>query len=117
LLGCAPTLAYRKGEIFGAHASIRRTGSWQLEASDRIPEDLDGQIDELLTKLTPSIDVWKELSSRFKIDLFCGFFMQETNEGMEISFESLGALSNRGISLAVCIYSPTEESLEQRRDA
>jgi hypothetical protein len=117
LLGCVPTRARRKGEPIGTGTHPSKTGSWHLEATDRSPEDLDGQISELLGKLTQSLDIWNMLSAKYRIDLFCGFFMQETNEGIEISVQSLTALSSRGISLGVCIYSPTLEALESRRDA
>jgi hypothetical protein len=87
---------------------------WRLEATDREPEDLDGQIAELLSRLTPSLDVWRELCGRYQIDLFCGFFMRETNEGLEVSAESMAKLGQRGIVLGLDIYSPTREDLEGR---
>ena len=118
LLGCAPTYAARKGDVLTSPASgLSRTvkaGMWRLEATDREPEDLNGQIAELLGRLTASLDVWRTLSGRYRIDLFCGFFMRETNEGLEVSAESLVALGQRGIVLGMDIYSPIREDLEHR---
>jgi hypothetical protein len=85
---------------------------WSLDATDRAPQDLDGQLAEVLSRLTPSTNVWRISSGRYEIDLYCGFFMQETNEGLEVSAESLAALGQRGIALGMDIYSPIREDLK-----
>jgi len=84
-----------------------------LEAKDREPEDLNAQIDEILGKLSDSLDVWRAISQEHEIDLFCGFFMQKSNEGVELSAESLAALSERGIQLSLDIYSPSIDELSE----
>ena len=60
LLGCDPSAAQAKGEtIIGRNtdsARIVSTGMWRLFASKREPEDLDGQIAELLSKLTDDLN-------------------------------------------------------------
>jgi hypothetical protein len=117
LLGCAPTTSERKGDVRTSKTTGRsrtlKVGAWRLDASDREPEDLDGQIAELLGKLTPSLDAWHSIAERYSVDLFCGFFMRETNEGVEISPASLAALGQRKIVLGLDIYSPTREDLER----
>jgi hypothetical protein len=116
-LGCAPTAGQRKGDVLiGGETGIARTakfGMWRLEASDREPEDLDGQVAELLSCLTQSMDAWRSIAARYRMDLFCGFFMRETNEGLTVSPEALAALGERGIELGLDIYSPTREDLER----
>jgi hypothetical protein len=108
LLGCTPTKAQRKGDTFtnptSGYTRTAKVGMWRLEAADRMPEDLDGQIAEILSKLTPALDVWRALSERYELDLFCGFFLDKTNEGLDVSSESLLALGQRGISLGMDIY-------------
>jgi hypothetical protein len=117
LLGCPPTTSERKGDVRTSKTTgLSRTvklGGWQLHAADREPEDLDGQIAELLAKLTPSLEIWHSIAERYHVDLFCGFFMRETNEGVEISPTSLAALGQRKIILGLDIYSPTREDLER----
>jgi hypothetical protein len=60
LLGCAPTTAQRKGEVLiGKNtgvARIARTGMWRLQSADHEPENLDGQVEEILTKLTADFE-------------------------------------------------------------
>lgn len=119
MLGCTPTASQRKGDVFTSQASGRsrtaRFGLWRLEASDREPENFDAQIEELLGKLSAAIDVWRSIGGRYKMDLFCGLFMRDSNEGAQISATSLVALGERGIDVSLDIYSPTIEELKAQR--
>jgi hypothetical protein len=120
LLGAAPSMSQRKGDVLTSQDSGRtrtaKFGSWILEAGDRQPEDLDGQIGEILGKLTPTLAVWSALSTRYRVDLFCGLEMRESNEGVEISTKSLVSLGERGIKLGLDVYSPSTEELQAQGD-
>jgi len=109
LLGHTPTHAQRKGETLTSSSGQTRIagfGAWRLEATDRAPQNLNGQIAEVLDQLTPSLDVWRAIAAKYRIDLFCGLFMNVTNEGLELSPDSLRALGERGIELGLDIYAP-----------
>ena len=80
---------------------------WRVEATECKPEKLDAQILEILGKLSSDLEVWAQLTKKFKIDLFCGLFMKESNEGIDISPTSLKMLGERGILLGLDIYDPT----------
>ena len=114
LLNCAPTRSQRKGEaIIGKRTGIERiarTGMWSFGGEDQQPENLDGQIKEILAKLTSDIKIWEMLAGAYRINLFCGLFMQGENEGLAISPNSLLALGTRGISLALDVYGPEHEA-------
>jgi hypothetical protein len=56
--------------------------------------------------VTGDIETWKALTSRFRVDLFCGLFMSGGNEGLAISPGVLFALGQRGIELALDVYGP-----------
>jgi hypothetical protein len=58
----------------------------------------------LLSKLTDDFNVWASIAERYKLDLFCGLFMQGSNEGLSISPKSLAALGLRQIELGLDIY-------------
>jgi len=111
LLGGTPTLSYRKGEIKKSKIRdiVRKSGAWMLDATDREPENLDAQVDEILGQLTQDLTVWASLSNDYRIDLFCGFFMEQTDEGVEVSAKTLKALGERGIKFGVCIYAPLKD--------
>lgn len=111
IMRCAPTDGFRKGQILRGVKTgrdyVKKTGMWILEAIDRQPANLDAQVAEVLDKLPDDLEIWRKLSSLFEIDLFCGFFMEGSDEGLMISPESLRRLGERGISLSFCIYAPS----------
>jgi hypothetical protein len=114
LLGVVPTSGYRKGDVRpvrGGSSITRKTGMWRLEVNDREPEDINAQVTELLVRLSPDLDVWQQLSQKYKIDLFCGLFMDTTNEGLCLSPSTLMALGERRIMLGLDIYDPSRELL------
>jgi hypothetical protein len=112
LLGATPTASEHKGAQSqpnsGGRTFTARTGAWRLKVEDRRPADLDAQVSELLEQVTSDLDVWSALGARFRIDLFCGVFMNEQNEGVSLAPSTLQALGERGILLDLDIYGPTE---------
>jgi hypothetical protein len=113
LLGASPTDAVVKGqEIIGRKTGkvrIAKSGLWRLHAKDREPEDMDGQIQEILSQMTNDLTIWKKIGSRFQIDLFCGLFLRTGNEGLTLSPQSLLALGARGIEMGLDIYSGDDD--------
>ncbi|HEL3194811.1 TPA: DUF4279 domain-containing protein [Stenotrophomonas maltophilia] len=118
LLGATPTASRHKGqELRGSQSGtvrIARTGSWQLDAERREPEDLEAQIFEILDQLTADLAVWQSLA-RFRPDLFCGLFMGSSNGGVSLSPRALLALGQRGIELGLDIYDAEEEVRNAQR--
>lgn len=116
LLGASPTHAQTKGDkIVGKNTGNERIagfGMWRLQASDCKPEDLDGQIRFIFNQLTDDLAVWKSLASQYKMDLFCGIFMECFNEGMELSPESLLVLGSRGVKMDFDVYGPISDDEE-----
>ncbi len=106
LLGAEPTRSTFRGQVneLTRAPKVWRTGSWRLEAPDADPANPDGQIAEILDELTPDLEVWRALTARFKVDLFCGWFMAEGNEGVSLSPDTLRALGERGIRLEIDLY-------------
>jgi hypothetical protein len=110
LLCAKPTTSGRKGDVrtlSSGREIVSRTGSWRLEVEDRVPGDLDSQLVELFSLLTPELSVWQELSRRYRCDVFCGLFMTERNEGEELSPRTMMLLGDRGLTLGLDIYDPS----------
>ena len=111
LLGASPTEAETKGdEIIGrqtGHRRVAKGGMWRLCAADRAPEGMDAQVQELLSQLTSDLSIWQNIATKHEIDLFCGLFMGDTNDGLTLSSDSLVALGQRHIELQLDIYAPT----------
>jgi hypothetical protein len=112
-LGCDPSSAQTKAKrLVGRNTGTVRIapeGMWRLFATEREPEDLDGQIDELLSKLTDDLNVWASIAEKYELDLFCGLFMRGRNEGLSMSPKSLVALGLRQIELGLDIYDGDDE--------
>lgn len=112
-LGAQPTHSQRNGQEFPLKSGgtrVAKFGQWRLAAFDTEPEDLDRQVQELLALLTDDLAVWRDLSAKYSIDLFCGWFMGSSNEGVTISPRTLQQLGERGIELAVDIYGPEADA-------
>ena len=107
LLGAEPTAFGRKGDVRALPSGrdvVSRTGSWRLSVEDRSPGDLNGQLLELFSMLTPDLSVWQELRHRYKCDVFCGLFLDGANEGEQLEAETLSGLGSRGLALGLDIY-------------
>jgi hypothetical protein len=81
---------------------------WSLEAEARQPGDLDSQIKEILSGITDDPETWSKLHARFSIDLFCGLFMKESNEGEGLTPEAMALLVSRLIPIGLDIYGPDD---------
>lgn len=107
LLGAEPTLAARKNGTWhtpNGKAVVARQGFWHLEAERLCPGDLNLQIASLLSKMTDDLSVWQQLTSTYRADLFCGLFLSETNQGIEIEPDTLVMAGQRGLRLDLDIY-------------
>jgi len=113
-LGGRPTRSWRKGEDIRVHPDrpqkLARHGQWRREATQAEPEDVDAQVRELLSGLATDPRVWQQLSARFRVLLFCGWFMSNENEGVKIAASTLQLLGERGICLDLDIYAPDDDA-------
>jgi len=120
LLGANPTHAYTRGSTrltkLGKEV-VNRSGHWSLDAQEQVPEDLNSQITEVLGKLTEDLQVWQSLSGRYRIDLFCGLFMERSNEGLTLKPATLRLAAERGIEIGIDLYAPDESEEGESADA
>ena len=112
-LGCEPTREMIKGKPFSWNANgkprIAKSGMWRLEATEREPGDLDSQVSEILDLLTSDLNVWQSFSGKFRMDMFCGVFMEASMEGIGLTADTMLALGQRGIEIDFDIYGPDED--------
>ena len=109
LLGSEPTGSDEKGQPkHEAHLRgqviLAKHGSWRFGCKPRRPGNLDGQIKEILQKLTSDLTVWHELAEKFNMDMFCGLWLEAFNEGISLSTETLKSVSERHIFIDLDIY-------------
>jgi hypothetical protein len=110
VLGVEPDFSARKGEERRQRAGtvVQRTGIWtrRLRPAPSADWDLDGVITALLAEFPADPAVWRELGSRYKLDVFCGLFMGSENQGADLSPATLLALGQRGLILDLDVYGP-----------
>jgi hypothetical protein len=105
ILGAEPTLSRRKGEVIpDRDGRVAETGSWLLSSEQQSSTPLEEQIDNLFQRLTDDIEVWRQLSSAYRGDLFCGLWLESWNRGLELSPEALQRIAARGLRVGFDIY-------------
>jgi|JI10StandDraft_1071094.scaffolds.fasta_scaffold18231_3 hypothetical protein len=115
LLGCKPTVGVRKGGTWHTsrgYPKIASVGSWRLKAEECKPADLDGQINHLLDKLTDDLLVWRSLAEQYRAVIFCGLFLHEGNEGVELRPQTLARMGERGLIIDLDIYSNSDDAAD-----
>jgi hypothetical protein len=81
-------------------------GCWRLSAPDSANADLDTQVEWILSRLSSDLVAWRQITSEYKADLFCGLFLERPNRGVTLEPETMRKLADRGIQLGFDIYAP-----------
>ncbi len=108
LLGRPPTRQHRKGDkIEGktGNDAVEPTGAWILDSA--LPEkvEVEEHIEVLLASVSNDMDEWSSLTDRFSASVLCSLFLDQYNEGFELSPRIAQSLAERGLVVAVDIYS------------
>jgi hypothetical protein len=105
-LGSPPTNARKKGDAIGIPeaAVAAKTGSWLLSSERQSSSALEAQIHALFDRLTDDLAVWKDLSEKYRGDLFCGLWSKEFHRGLELSPFVLERITERGLRVAFDVY-------------
>lgn len=109
LLGCQPSTAYARGDALSigrGQERIARIGSWQLKSDEARGVDLAAQIEKLLSRVDGDLDVWKKLTQKYEVDLFCGLFVEDVARELWLSAEVLQTIADRRLSIGFDIYYP-----------
>jgi hypothetical protein len=106
LLGCQPTRFHRKGDKGSKNGSApERTGAWILDSQLSEKAEIEEHIEGLLGPISNDSDEWANLTSRFSASILCSIFLDQYNEGFELSPRLAQSLADRGLVIAFDIYS------------
>ncbi|MEZ4332351.1 MAG: DUF4279 domain-containing protein [Myxococcota bacterium] len=106
LLGHPPTRAHRKGDKGGPGGrSVEPTGAWILDSRVSEKAEVEDHIESILARLTGDEDEWASLTDRFSASILCSLFLDQYNEGFELSPRVSQALAARGLVIAFDLYS------------
>ena len=118
LLGCAPTRSERRGEMMGPKRNFRaRNGGWRLSLERGEGDCLSEQIARLLDATVAPPETWEEITREFRVDMFCGVWLDEPGQGLVVSPEAMRELGRRGIHLELDIYYPLDDQEEANAEA
>jgi len=110
LLQCDPTFSQKRGERWKIRDRLSdqtaASGRWHYRLTSEAceQESVQGVIRTLFARLPQNPKLWATLSQKWKIDLFCGLFLETENRGFELSSELCRDLAQRGISIGFDIY-------------
>lgn len=112
MLGCQPTIAYKKGDIIPneKYHRLAATGSWILKGDLPEGEQIENQIVRLLSLVSDDLGAWFYLTNNFHADIFLGVFMESWNQGVELSHNLMLQICNRHLKLGFDIYCSEQSS-------
>jgi hypothetical protein len=104
LLGAPPTYAHRRGDALRRRSYPIAVGGYWAISTERSTCDIEEQVTALFARLTSDLAVWRDLTSRFKADLFCGVFIAWSGHGFSMSPSLHRALADRNLLIIFDIY-------------
>ena len=111
LLGREPTRCHRKGDRIAANdGSVEPTGVWILDSGLSEKAEIEDHVEALLSPVSNDSDEWASLTSRFSASILCSAFLDQYNEGFELSPRLARSLAERGLVIAFDIYSGDSEA-------
>ena len=105
ILGCQPSRSERRGVAVGSRIPTR--GFWHLTIDSKDcgdESDVEDVVRLLLDRLPADPELWAALTRDYKVDVFCGIFMDRRNQGFEIPPEISKMLAERGLGIGFDIY-------------
>ena len=105
LLGCRPTMAEVKGQRVVSPTGTRTAmeNRWSLTV-ESTGEELEQGITGLLNRLPSSLDLWRTLTQRYHVDLYCGLFLRTSKRGFGLSPQVSRMLSDRNLGIGFDLY-------------
>lgn len=118
ILGRQPDSFERKGQPVlrpdGTVARTGRTGAWRLQLSPADTDEWDcGEaIMVLMSRLPATVEIWRTLTQRFRVDVSAALSMESRNKGFLLSPEAMSYLGERGVHVGFDIYYEDEGKAE-----
>ena len=113
-LGLQATHTHLKGELLSPkHTTVRRESGWLIQSPLSERSDMVDHLKWLLDSLEPKRDVVRELSRRYRIDLFCGFSSGSGQGGFTLDSATLARIAELGVPLALDLYPPAPMEIDE----
>ena len=108
-IGVNPNHAYSKGQLISKDANSKRiqsTGFWEISLSSKDLDewDCDIAIAYLLRKTVNDLEIWKDITNKYKADVFVGIGISGGNKGFVLGVGTITLLQERNLSVGFDIY-------------
>jgi len=112
ILKCLPTRSHTRGSRSittpSGNISVPRKGQWALTINSKDYENGEIELEDglkiLLGKLPSDAKLWRSLTTKFDVDIFCGLFLKTSNRGFELSAKASKMLSHRNLEIGFDVY-------------
>ncbi len=107
LLGHEPSRSHRKGDPMPGdpRGRVEPTGVWILDSHLSEKAEIEEHVESLLANVSNDEDEWSSLTDQYSASILCSLFLDQYNEGFEISPRLSQSLAERGLVIAYDIYS------------
>lgn len=114
LVGVDATVSYKKGDETPSGSQYRKTGAWILKSGEiKLSEDDYGDVTFLnWIKNLPNNNVWKELKSKYVVELSLIGYTHQMNSDFKLTSEIMFELSSRGLDLKIEPFLSLEDDEE-----
>ena len=108
-LKVSPTQSFKRGHRRGPNSRPAQHGAWFLQMRGEAPDGPEVQLRKLLQKLPKSLETWKELNRKYKVQIRFGLHMSGWNKGFGLPPDLIKQVTKMGVELCFDIYSYGEE--------
>lgn len=81
---------------------------WSLDAPEEM--ELEKQIAWIFKHTTKDLSKWKNIAELYGVDILCGAFMKNKNEGIYLDCEIMKKAHERNVAIGIDIYAPEKRS-------
>jgi hypothetical protein len=106
VLGCRPSIAETKGQrvVTPSGTRIAQENRWSMTVESDRKDEIEQGITALLNRLPTNLDLWRDLTQRYYVDLYCGLFLRSSKRGFGLSPQVSRMLADRNVGISFDLY-------------
>lgn len=106
-----PSSSHRRGDARPSRRAVPyKTGAWFLSAEGRAPDAPEKLISSVLDRVPNDEAIWRELASRYEIQLRIGVFVEAFNRGFDLSAELVARIAGTRAMIVFDVYANLDDA-------
>ncbi|MDA0865761.1 MAG: DUF4279 domain-containing protein [Cyanobacteria bacterium] len=106
----------RRGERRNPRASPYKKSAWLFNQKGEAPITAEEIIREILSKILTDSGIWKELASRYDVQVRIAIHMKNWNQGFDLSAETIQQIAGLGAKMVFDIYAYVDDEVNDELD-